>query len=173
MNTRIKLKIFGLLLIAHGVMAPRVLAQSVYSPFTFTTLAGEAGQDGSADGTGSTARFYYPAGVAVDGAGSLYVVDGSAIRKVTSAGVVTTLAGSAGQRGSADGIGSAARFNFPQGVAVDGAGNVYVADTENNTIRKVIPVGTNWMVTTLAGLAGIGGSTDGMGSSARFFGPGA
>ena len=95
-----------------------------------TTLAGLAGNPGSADGTGSAARFYFPSGVAVDGAGNVYVADAGnhTIRKVTPAGVVTTLAGLAGSHGSADGTGSAARFYYPTGVAVDGAGNVYVAD---------------------------------------------
>ena len=104
-------------------------AQTLYEPYTFTTLAGIAGH-GSVDGTGSAARFRYPCGVAVDSAGNVYVADtgNHTIRKVTPAGVVTTLAGLAGSSGSADGTGSAARFNGPAGVAVDSAGNVYVAD---------------------------------------------
>ena len=111
-----------------------------------TTLAGLAGNAGSADGTNSAARFYYPYGVAVDSAGNVYVADtdNDTIRKVTPVGtnwVVTTLAGLAGNAGSADGTGSAARFYCPGGVAVDSAGNVYVADTHNDTIRKVTPVG--------------------------------
>ena len=142
-----------------------------------TTLAGLAGSPGSADGTNSAARFYYPDGVAVDSAGNLYVSDpnNDTIRKVTPVGtnwVVTTLAGSAGHSGSADGTGSAARFNAPVDVAVDSAGNLYVADLDNDTIRKVTPVGTNWVVTTLAGLASSAGSADGTGSAARFNGPG-
>ena len=124
-----------------------------------TTLAGLAGSPGSADGTGSAARFNNPGGVAVDSAGNLYVADAgnNTIRKVTPVGtnwVVTTLAGLAGSPGSADGTDSAAQFNQPYGVAVDSAGNVYVADTCNDTIRKVTLVGTNWVVTTLAGLGG-------------------
>ncbi|MHB8520044.1 MAG: NHL repeat-containing protein [Limisphaerales bacterium] len=136
-----------------------------------TTLAGRAGYGGSADGTGSAARFYGPSGVAVDSAGNLYVADtypNSTIRKVTPTGVVTTLAGVAGYGGSADGTGSAARFNSPSSVAVDSAGNVFVADSGNETIRKVTPAG---VVTTVAGLAGFSGSTDGTGSAARFYGP--
>jgi sugar lactone lactonase YvrE len=120
----------------------------------------------------------------VDSAGNLYVADTSnnTIRKVTPsiAGqqtnwVVTTLAGSAGSSGSADGTNSSARFNAPFGVTVDSAGNLYVADLGNNTIRKVTPsitgLQTNWVVTTLAGLAGSPGSADGTGSSARFSDP--
>jgi hypothetical protein len=138
-----------------------------------TTLAGLAGSFGGVDGTGSAARFYLPKGVAVDSAGNVYVADTSnhTIREVTPAGVVTTLAGLARNIGSADGTGSAARFSNPQGVAVDGAGNVYVADSGNHTIRKVTPAGTNWVVTTLAGTAGIPGSADGTGNAAQFYYP--
>ena len=133
------------------------------------TLAGSAGMGnaGSDDGTGSAARFNYPNGVAVDANGNVYVADtdNSTIRKITPAGVVTTLAGSAGATGSDDGTGSAARFNYPYSVAVDASGNVYVADTDNSTIRKITPAG---VVTTLAGSAGATGSDDGTGSAARF-----
>jgi DNA-binding beta-propeller fold protein YncE len=102
-----------------------------------STLAGLAGSSGSDDGTGSAARFRYPHGVAVDSAGNVYVADfNSTIRKITQSGVVSTLAGLAGSIGSADGTGSAARFYNPQGVAVDAADNVYVADTLNHAIRK-------------------------------------
>ncbi|MEI7730865.1 MAG: immunoglobulin domain-containing protein, partial [Verrucomicrobiota bacterium] len=134
-----------------------------------TTLAGLSGNYGSADGTGSAARFYFPEGVAVDSAGNVYVADlHHTIRKVTAGGVVTTLAGLAGTSGSANGTGSAARFNDPMGVAVDSAGNVYVADQSNYTIRKVTASG---VVTTLAGLAGSSGSANGTGSAARFYYP--
>jgi streptogramin lyase len=132
-----------------------------------TTLAGLAGSSGSADGTGSAARFDFPAGVAADAAGNVYVADfsSSTIRKITPAGEVTTLAGLANNFGSADGAGSTARFLGPLGLAVDAAGNVYVADNNNHTIRKITPAG---MVTTLAGVAEDSGSTDGVGAAARF-----
>ena len=135
-----------------------------------TTLAGTAGASGSANGTGSAARFNFPYGVTVDGSGNVYVADSFnyTIRKITSAGVVTTLAGTAGTSGSANGMGSTARFNFPYGVTVDGSGNVYVGDTNNCTIRKITPSG---FVSTLAGTAGVWGSNNGFGSGARFDGP--
>src|SRR6185369_16349630 len=110
-----------------------------------------AGSVGSTDGTGSAARFYYPSAVAVDDTGQVFVADSAnrTIRKVTPAGVVTTLAGLAGNTGIADGTGSAARFDGPHGVAVDSAGVLYVADSRR--IRRVTPSG---VVTTLAGEIG-------------------
>ena len=134
-----------------------------------TTLAGSVGVSGSADGTGTAALFNNPHGIAVDtnSPPNVYVGDSgnNTIRAITPAGIVTTLAGSAGVTGSADGTGAAAQFNFPAGVAVDASGNVYVADEFNRTIRTITPAG---VVTTLAGLAGHGGSGDGTGSNARF-----
>lgn len=132
-----------------------------------TTLAGTAGSPGSADGTGSAARFNFPIGLTVDGSGNVYVTDraNQTIRKITSGGVVTTLAGAVGIAGSTDGTGSSARFNFPIGVAVDGTGTVYVADRGNHTIRKITSGG---VVTTLAGTVGAAGSANGTGSAARF-----
>jgi hypothetical protein len=150
-----------------------VLGQANYAtPYTFTTLAGHT-RPANWDGTGSAAQFDYPQGIAVDTNGNVFVADQSnhTIRKVTPAGLATTLAGSAGDLGSTDGTGSAARFNYPWAVALDSAGNLYVGDWGNNTIRKVTPVGTDWVVTTLAGLAGIAGSTDGTGTNALFHFP--
>ena len=134
-----------------------------------TTLAGQPGTPGSTDGIGSEARFAYPERVAVDGACNVYVAENNTIRKVTPEGVVTTLVGQAGIPGGVNGTNGAARFYEPQGMAVDRAGSIYVADSAGGWIRKVTPTGTNWVVTTLAGRAGIGpGSADGTNSAARF-----
>ena len=94
--------------------------------------------------------------------------DNSTIREITAGGVVTTLAGTAGMAGGADGPGAMASFRLPAGMAVDSAGNIYVADSENATIRKISASG---IVTTLAGTALISGSTDGTGAAARFHFP--
>ncbi len=133
---------------------------------TVSTLAGSSAVAGSADGTGTEARFYAPEGVAVDTAGNLYVSDtgNHKIRKITPAGVVSTLAG-AGVLGFADGTGENARFREPSGIAADATGNVYVADWGNHAIRKITPAG---VVTTLAGSGGVPGNADGTGSAARF-----
>jgi sugar lactone lactonase YvrE len=162
--------VWALALLALAVTATHTRAQSTYTPYAFTNFAGLPGASGTNDGTGGAARFIGPRGVAVDGAGNVYVADtyNYTIRKITPAGAVTTLAGSAGLSGSANGINSVARFNQPSGVAVDGGGNLYVADYENSTIRKITPVGTNWVVTTLAGSAGQTGGADGTNSVARF-----
>ncbi|MBL9189822.1 MAG: immunoglobulin domain-containing protein [Opitutaceae bacterium] len=135
-----------------------------------STLAGTAKQPGTANGTGAAARFTFPVGIAVDGAGNVFVSDAASatIRKITPAGVVTTFAGAAFQIGSADGTGAAARFSLPYGLAIDGAGALYVADSGNNTIRKISADG---VVTTLAGGAGQAGFTNGTGTAARFSTP--
>ncbi len=134
---------------------------------TVTTFAGEVGQIGTVDGARTTARFNYPLGLAVDLAENIYISDSEnqTIRKISASGIVTTLAGSPGQVGTGDGVGISARFNMPAGIATDAAGNIYVADSGNATIRKITPSGT---VTTLAGAAGQTGATDGPGAAARF-----
>jgi len=112
-----------------------------------STLAGTGDAD-FADATGNAAKFNQPTSVAVDSSGNVYVADrkNNRIRKITPAGMVSTLAGSTA--GFADGTGTAARFNYPTGVAVDSAGNVYVADYASNRIRKITPAG---VVSTFAG----------------------
>ena len=180
-----------------------------------TTLAGSEGVFGTDDGVGAAARFYYPEGLALDGAGNLYVADGrsKAIRKIDLAtqtvstlsiptnpfkrpaglaldgagnlyvsdmdlntiyklalatGAVSTVAGSGvvNQYGNVDGIGAAARLTAPYGMMLDGAGNLYVADTGNSTIRKIVL--TTATVSTVAGAGGFPGNVDGIGDAARF-----
>lgn len=135
-----------------------------------STLAGTAGMAGFANGAGTAASLFNPTGIAVDASGNVYVADSgnNAIRKITMPGaVVSTLAGS-GLMGSANNaVGTSASFNNPNGVAVDSAGNVYVADTYNNLIRKVTPTGA---VSTFAG-TGIGGGTNGSAATATFSRP--
>ena len=140
------------------------------------TIAGFGGSPGSSNGAGNRARFTNPFGVAVATNGDVYVADSSnnTIRKITPEGtnwVVTTIAGLVGSSGRADGTNNSARFRSPHGVATDNAGNIYVADSWNNTIRKITPVGPNWVVNTIAGMAGSQGSTDGVGGNARFNDP--
>lgn len=148
-----------------------VSAQSNNPPpvYRWSTVAGRASL-GMEDGPAADARFDNPHGLAMDLAGNLYVADtgNHTIRKITAVGVVSTFAGSSGQSGSADGAGSAARFNGPLDVAVDSNGNVYVADTGNHTVRKITPAG---VVTTYAGQAGRSGTADGAAASALFIGP--
>jgi DNA-binding beta-propeller fold protein YncE len=134
--------------------AGNLTVRKILSGGGVSTLAGAVTNSGFTDGTGSAARFSNlnpmsmlggPCGVAVDSGGNVYVTDqgNHTIRKITPGGSVTTLAGLALASGSADGTGSAARFNYPAGVAVDGAGRVYMADTVNHTIRTGVNTNTN------------------------------
>jgi hypothetical protein len=132
-----------------------------------TTLAGSAGVFGPTDGAGSSARFNYSTGITTDGS-NLYIVDNSSstIRQIVIAtGAVTTLAGTPSVFGSTDGTGGAALFNYPLGIASDGS-NLYVTDTGNGTIRKIVISGGQ--VTTFAGTVGKVGSVDGNAANARF-----
>ena len=145
------------------------LIRRVTTTGAVTTPAGTASALGFQDGVGSAARFRYPTGVIVDAAGTAFVVDtrNQAIRAVSATAVVTTYAGRF-DYGNADGNAADARFWEPNGTAVDAAGNIYVADSTNRTIRKISPAG---VVSTLAGLAGSSGYVDATGSAARFFDP--
>jgi len=131
-----------------------------------STLAGTLRQWGQRDGTGTDAQFSFwrGSGLVLDGAGNLYVTTLDAVRRIDPTGVVTTLAGS-GDRGYADGVGAAARFAVPAGIALDGAGILYVADSLNGVIRAITPAG---VVSTLAGSKGSFGGQDGQGAAASF-----
>lgn len=138
--------------------------RKITSAGAVSTLAG-SGTQGGANGTGPTASFYSPCGVAVDGSGNVYVADeyNHRIRKITATGLVSTLAGT-GSAGSADGTGISASFNYPTGLSVNSSGDVYVADQRNHKIRKITSTG---VVTTLAG-TGNKGSADGASATASF-----
>ena len=140
-----------------------------------STIAG-SGHPGNADGTNLHSSFFSPYGVSVDDAGNLYVTDqgNATIRKITPVGtnwVVSTIAGLTLSTGSTDGTNSSALFNYPSYIAVDHDTHLYVADHWNHTIRKITPVGTNWVVSTIGGLTGVAGNSDGTASDARFYGP--
>jgi sugar lactone lactonase YvrE len=134
-------------------------------------LAGNyAGFPGYSNGADTAAQFFNPAGIAVTPVGVLYVADtyNNCIRQVTTAGMVSTVAGNQGLGGSFEnGLATQAIFNLPGGVAIDAAGNIYVSDTGNNVIRKITPDG---MVTLLAG-SGRKGDADGQGGAASFNSP--
>ena len=135
-----------------------------------STLAGQAGSIGSADGLAVNARFNLPDGLAITSEGDILVVDegNNTIRKIATHGVVSTVAGHARAKGSMDGPGPAARFNRPTGIAQGAHGFIYVTDAGNNTIRVINPSG---VVSTLAGQPGVAGSADGLTTNARFHFP--
>lgn len=138
------------------------------------TVAGSPGQSGSSDGVGGTARFSSPSAIVSDATGVLWVADRGnfTIRRVDTAGVVTTIAGAAGSEGGTDGVGASARFGWVAGLALDADGNLYAVESADgsygNTVRKITAAG---VVTTLAGQAGAYGDVDGTGPAARFSSP--
>lgn len=158
--------------------------RKISSAGVVTTLAGEPGVPGAINGVGNVARFRFPADLTISTVGDLYVADSGnhCIRRIQPDGTVTTLAGDLGSADdinadhedyevvarNLDGVGAAARFNNPSGIAFSAAGNLYVSDTGNQTIRRVALDGT---VVTLAGKPGTWGATDGTAAAARFYSP--
>lgn len=162
---------------AMCIIAANGLAQT----YTFRNVAGNT-NSGSTDGANSSAQFNFPSGLAADSLGNLFISDqlNYTIRKVTPVGtnwVVSTIAGTPGQfnfNKVQDGTNAHALFNFPTGIALDPFGSLFVADQQNNTIRKITPISgtTNWVVTTIAGQGPNNpGDADGTNSTARFSGP--
>jgi len=141
----------------------------VISSGVVTTFAGSGVAGDTDHATGTTAQFHTPQELAMDSSDNIYLADSGnhLIRKITSAGVVTTLAGNSGTTGTTDGTGTAAEFNTPTGICMDGAGNIYVADKTNHLMRKVTSLG---VVTTVAG-DGATGTSDGIGTAAEFSSP--
>ncbi len=159
-------------LFVWSTFVPAARSQSYW----FSTIAGQPGVSGTNDGVNSDARFYRPSEITVDSTGALYVSDmlNHTIRKLTPQGahwVVTTVAGLPGGIGAADGTNTEARFDRPVGVKSDRQGNLFVADLYNHMIRQVATVGTDRVVTTIAGLAAVHGDADGTNSDARFWSP--
>ena len=153
---------------------PAWLVTTIAGDITKTNSSGGVNA-GSTDGTNTVAQFKSPYGLTVDSAGNLFVLDTGnyTIRMVTPVGtnwVTTTLAGKVGSSGSGNGTNTVARFNGSDGIAVDSAGNLWVADSGNSLVRKVTPVGTNWVVTTVGG-GSFWGTNDGIGAAARFHSP--
>jgi sugar lactone lactonase YvrE len=140
-----------------------------------TTIAGQR-TSGHADGLNTNATFFYPAGIAIDTNGNLFVGEAlnSTVRKITPSGsdwMTSTIAGQAGRSGGSDGLGTNALFEFPADIVVASNGNVFVADAEGYTVRELTPVGTNYSVSTPLGTYRVGGTNDGIGNAALFFEP--
>ena len=169
LTSPIGLTLAGSQLLAVTDVASHTVRLLDLTTLALTTIAGNPGISGVADGTGLAAQFNSPYGISSYG-GVLYVSDSinSTVRKVTLVGAVSTLAGQPLPSGTADGTGGAARFAGNHPIAADAGGNIYVADGTNHTIRKVTPAG---QVTTIAGAPGQLGLVDGSGSAARFSRP--
>jgi len=135
-----------------------------------STFAGCPQAWGNVNGTGTNAQFNSPCGLAFDAQGNLFVCDANnhTIRKITTNGIVTTFAGVAGQDGTADGELTTARFRGPAELTFDKRGNLFIADSFNQTIRQI---GTNGMVSTVSGAAGIFGATNGVNGTGKYFNP--
>ncbi|HEY6462714.1 MAG TPA: NHL repeat-containing protein, partial [Polyangiaceae bacterium] len=159
----------GTLYAADGASVIRTVSTTTGAA---STVAGKAGTYGAVDGVGPSAAFAAPTGVAFGADGVLRIADTGnfMLRGLTpSSSSVTSLAGAPSTMESADGVGTKARFEAPQGVASDGAGHVYVVDWSDDTVRRV-DVATQ-AVTTLAGTPGTSGNADGTGAAARFYQP--
>jgi streptogramin lyase len=162
-----------LLVLRAFIIFCTVATTAIAQSYSFSTIAGKAGITGTNDGLGQSARFNFAVGVTADPYGNIFVADflNHAIRKMTPSEtnwLITTLAGLPGTPGYTDGTNSDARFDHPAGIAVDAEGNLFVSERVNHTIRKISPVGTNWVVSTVAGLAQAIGSNDGTNTEARF-----
>ncbi len=152
-----------LMSIATGLFSCKKNKDAAPSTLTVDTFAG-SGIGGDADGSGPVAQFSAPIAMTADAQGNIFVASGSAIKKITPAGQVSTFAGIYNIAGFTDGTGVQARFSNPLGMSTDPQGNVYVADYGNQRIRKISPAG---LVTTIAGNGTIG-SNNGNGSAAQF-----
>ncbi len=153
----------GVVYVSDGGMIRKITTKGMV-----TTFPGSGGFEDYKYKPGTGQTTYYACNVAVDSFGNIYSSDGIfQIYKITPVGVVKTFAGSAGVTGTTDGLGTHASFNYPSEIAVDLSGNIYVADSENNKIRKIAPTG---LVITLAG-SGAKGFSDGKGDEATFYRP--
>lgn len=139
------------LVVVWALLAAASLCAQSYEPYTFSMFAGNP--PGSVNGVGTAARFDSPSAVALDSLGNKYVADTNnhTIRKITPSGEVSTFAGLIATAANVDGSASSARFNFPFSLAVDGADNIFVADRNNNSIRKITPAGD--VSTVIGGLS--------------------
>jgi sugar lactone lactonase YvrE len=151
----------------HLYIAERSIVRVMGPDGRMLPYAGDKNRVATVDGTGANAGFTNAHGLASDGSGTLYLLDGALLRKITAGGNVTTIAGdpAAWYGGSRDGAGTQAQFFEPSTVTVDRNGTIYIADSANQTIRKS---SANGLVTTLAGQPEIAGSSDGIGTAARF-----